>query len=89
MPVPEDYPKIYSARSILYIYGSLVGAIVLLLFLFSCGSSSSTTDIAAPEPVSPPITVIDPPPLIQECITRDLAGTCRKNPPTMGALEVE
>lgn len=90
MPAPEECPRIYSTKSIILFYGGLIALISLLFLLFGCGSSSSSTaDTSVTEPVTPPVFIIDPPPLLEECVTRDLAGTCRKNPPTMGALEIE
>lgn len=49
------------------------------LILTGCGTSDSNT----PQPIyAEPI-----PTPMPEC-RRDLAGTCRHNPPSMGALEV-
>ena len=66
-----------------------------LFALHACGrdtSVPSTVQLPIDEPVTPPVTTpVDPVtglPCGEWLGSIDLAGTCRHNPPTSGALEV-
>ena len=72
----------------------ILGMLLALLFtsLFGCGSEDSVPENTSqpvqtqpmPNPFLPITPIVPPDP---NC-SRDLAGTCRHNPPSMGALEV-
>jgi hypothetical protein len=68
-------------------YKKLVVILAAIAVVSGCGDSSvGTSDDSSPVPI-----VCDLPPIKSYCggglASQDLAGNCRSNPPTMGALE--